>query len=87
MDTTPPTSTERRMQSLLLWARGAGFRVTELELDGMKLKVDDLRAESQAEPKGKRPRDAHEAFAIDHGFPIPPDDTDDGNEDGMEDGA
>lgn len=88
MDTTQNTDGRvGRVVGLLTWARGAGFRITELEVDGVRLKVDDLRTESPVVAKGPKPRNVHEAFALANGIPIPADPPADDEDDGLEDGA
>jgi hypothetical protein len=83
---TTQSSTDA-LEKFLVWARANGFRVSEIEASGMRVKVDDLRSEVATEPKGKRPRNVHEAFAIEKGIPIPPDPAPDDEDDGLEDGA
>ena len=57
-----PTATTDDIRSLLLWARAHGFRVSELEMAGVKVRVDDLRVESAGTVE-QPPRTAHHAFA------------------------
>jgi hypothetical protein len=66
--TTMPTDDIR---ALLTWARANGFRITQLEMGGVRMTVDDLRPETAARVPEVRPRDAHEAFAMELGVPLP----------------
>lgn len=64
----------RELRELLLWARANAFRVTGVEMDGVKLAVDDLRIGAVA-PSGPEPKSPHDAWAMRMGI-TPPSDHD-----------
>ena len=74
------TRTTAELRDFLLWARANGFRISELEMAGVSLTVDDLRIDSpgKAEPQ---PRTAHHAWAQQIGIdPATLDDPEDDDE-------
>lgn len=66
----PETRTDG-LRAFLTWTRSNGFRVSEIEMDGVKLKVDDLRCEGAAEAAEKPPRSLHEQVAREMGIDYP----------------
>jgi hypothetical protein len=73
--TTSEGGTEA-LRDLLVWARTKGFRLREVEMEGVRVVVDDLRVEAPGAAE-ELPRDAHEAWAKSMGFKLPPVDPDD----------
>jgi len=64
------------MQAFLLWAREKGFRVRQLEANGLRVELDGLRID-QGGPPAKAPRDVHHAFAQEFGIPTLANDEED----------